>query len=830
MRRVLIIFAAFAAMPAAAHAQAPAAAGPANFDVRAGDDAQRPASRVAGQRRLKRALGPGGTVRIARRTGAPSLVTRRGGFLTGRRRGTARALAIAYLRRNAAAFGLDRDDLASLRVHSSYITPRGLRHVELRQFRNGIPSFDNVLRVNVQGGRLVSLSGTLKPDLAAPSTSPGLSASAANRRAADDVGVRPSVPAGHSDLVLFAGAERTRLAWSVLVLAGPGRAYRSVIDADTGRVLKRTNLAAHATVRAFDHLPAAADGGGTPRTASTAGADPWLTGTLQRLRGDNAWTYADPDDDTYIGCDDLGCFAQAKVNPVAEQEVAPSSDGGTTGATWDYPQVTDAESGAHTCPATGCTWNSASLTAPFTAGNNWQANRNQAAAQLFYFVNNFHDHLQADAGIQFDDASGNFEESSDIGTVGGDAVRAQVDDGAATQSANFPDGDHLNNANMITLPELDVDGDPEPYRAPQMQMYLFGGSANDVNGADDAEIVYHEYVHGLSTRLVDPADGQGLSTAQGGAMGEAWSDWYAADYLDEKGFQTDQPGVPDMFAGQYEDVEFREQPMDCTVGSPVRPACGPGGGFTYADFANVIGFPEVHADGEIWAQTLWDLRRTLIAAHGRGPGIFRARALVTDAMRIAPAAPTFIDMRDAILTASSLSAFGDCARIWDVFAARGMGSGAQASGPEDTTPTASFADPGASACSPGGPGTTAPPATRPPSPLVPAKATFTGFPKTIRVDRRGRFRLRFRGPARVSGDLALRSVSRVRVSAKRRVTFANRAFKVPATGRVSILVKLSKRNHRVLRRNKRIRTRLAVVLSTSSGSSRATRTFTLRRR
>ena len=142
--------------------------------------------------------------------------------------------------------------------------------------------------------------------------------------------------------------------------------------------------------------------------------------------------------------------------------------------------------------------------------------------------------------------------------------------------------------------------------------------------------------------------------------------------------------------------------MDCPVGSGDS-AC-PGGGFTFGDFGKVIGFPEVHADGEIWAQTLWDLRRTLIAAHGTGTGIFRTRALVTDAMRIAPAAPTFLDMRDSILTASSLSAFGDCERVWDVFAARGMGSGAQTSDPDDTSPVQSFADPGAAACTPGGPG------------------------------------------------------------------------------------------------------------------------------
>jgi hypothetical protein len=82
----------------------------------------------------------------------------------------------------------------------------------------------------------------------------------------------------------------------------------------------------------------------------------------------------------------------------------------------------------------------------------------------------------------------------------------------------------------------------------------------------------------------------------------------------------------------------------------------------------------------------------------------------------------------------------------------------------------------------------------------------------------------------VGGDLSLRSVRRVRVSARRRVTFANRSFRVPATGKASILVKLSKKNRRILRRNRRIRMRLTVVLSTASGSSRTSHTFILRRR
>jgi hypothetical protein len=52
-----------------------------------------------------------------------------------------------------------------------------------------------------------------------------------------------------------------------------------------------------------------------------------------------------------------------------------------------------------------------------------------------------------------------------------------------------------------------------------MQMYLFhadqGLPLSSVNGGDDAEVVYHEYTHGLSNRLVLYPDGtSGLSTSR----------------------------------------------------------------------------------------------------------------------------------------------------------------------------------------------------------------------------------------------------------------------------------------------------------------------------
>ena len=57
-----------------------------------------------------------------------------------------------------------------------------------------------------------------------------------------------------------------------------------------------------------------------------------------------------------------------------------------------------------------------------------------------------------------------------------------------------------------------------------------------MNGGDDAAVVYHEYAHGLSNRLITYADGWGLDAFQSGAMGEGWSDWYAMDFLVGEGF------------------------------------------------------------------------------------------------------------------------------------------------------------------------------------------------------------------------------------------------------------------------------------------------------
>ena len=74
----------------------------------------------------------------------------------------------------------------------------------------------------------------------------------------------------------------------------------------------------------------------------------------------------------------------------------------------------------------------------------------------------------------------------------------------------------------------------------------------------------------------------------------------------------------------------------------------------------------MHADGEIWLETLWQIRQTLGAAV--------TEALVTRGMELSPPAPSFLDMRNAIIQADLVNFAGaNETALWTIFAQRGMG-------------------------------------------------------------------------------------------------------------------------------------------------------------
>src|SRR3954452_9696474 len=105
------------------------------------------------------------------------------------------------------------------------------------------------------------------------------------------------------------------------------------------------------------------------------------------------------------------------------------------------------------------------------------------------------------------------------------------------------------------------------------------------------------------------------------------------------------------------------------------------GGYGLGDMGEICRCgAEVHADGEIWAQTMWELRQAL--------GTTKARRVVTDGMRLSPPDPSMLDMRNAILQADQV-AFGGADRttLWNVFRNREMGFNASTTNGNDTSPT-----------------------------------------------------------------------------------------------------------------------------------------------
>ena len=448
-----------------------------------------------------------------------------------------------------------------------------------------------------------------------------------------------------------------------------------VIDAATGRVLYRDLLSAdladsdtHPAARkdradVFEYYPGARGSGGRTRTVSL-NRPGWLPKGSVVLFGNNVHTYSDVNDNNVAD---------------AAEEVSPV---GRTG--YRFPVVTTKVAG-EPCTAWVCTWDPGK-------GLSWQKNDERTATQNFYFINRWHDYL-ARAPIGFTEAAGNFQQVNASGRGrGGDPVHDESLDGADTQGG-VPDLSHIDNANFATPP----DG-----QSPTMQMYLWhapgASSAQDpfipTMGSDEADIVYHEYTHGLSHRLVTDADNNpALDSVQGGSMGEAWSDWYALDYLVNKGHIKDSRRAGDINLGRYVGAGrgIRSEGMDCPVGS-TAPAC-PGtrgtsrGGYTYGDFGRIFDATgDVHAAGEIWAQTLWDLRASL------GPRL--TESLVTRGMELSPTYPSFLDMRNSILQADLAVNRGTHVRtIWKVFAHRGMGFFAATVSGDDLHPVEDFSTP-----------------------------------------------------------------------------------------------------------------------------------------
>ncbi|KAF2803574.1 extracellular elastinolytic metallo proteinase [Mytilinidion resinicola] len=282
---------------------------------------------------------------------------------------------------------------------------------------------------------------------------------------------------------------------------------------------------------------------------------------------------------------------------------------------------------------------------------------NATVTQLFYTANMYHDLLYL---LGFNEAAGNFEDDNGSkGGKGGDPVILDAQDGLGT-----------NNDNFRTLP----DGQKS-----RMQMYLFDVTTPNRDGALSADVVIHEYTHGVSNRLTGgPANVGCLNTVQAGGMGEGWGDFMGAAILTKADATRD----TDFIEGAWvinDPKGIRDYPYSTIMTRNPH---------TYAD---IKGVTEVHDIGETWATMLYEVLWNLIDKHGNTAdarptfgeggvpvdGRFLAMKLVVDAMALQPCSPTFVQARDAVVDADvALTGGANRCEIWRAFAKRGLGKSA----------------------------------------------------------------------------------------------------------------------------------------------------------
>lgn len=242
------------------------------------------------------------------------------------------------------------------------------------------------------------------------------------------------------------------------------------------------------------------------------------------------------------------------------------------------------------------------------------AGDDQKLLNIFYFCNYMHDFLYI---LGFDEASGNFQQVNVTHQgIGGDRVRALAHSGPVDGVAN-----------MFTGP----DGLP-----PVMNMGLLANTGRHT--AFDADVVFHEYVHGLTNRMVMGgrmnAPHSLADAIQSRGMGEGWSDFYALTIGNF--FRTQEKTVTGDWVSNNP-AGIRRRPYDDAYP------------FKYGQLKN---FPEVHNIGEVWCAALMMMTRRLRLAMGNDQQGYRlAWQIVTDGLKLTRPLPTFLDARDGILRA-----------------------------------------------------------------------------------------------------------------------------------------------------------------------------------
>lgn len=242
--------------------------------------------------------------------------------------------------------------------------------------------------------------------------------------------------------------------------------------------------------------------------------------------------------------------------------------------------------------------------------------------------------------------------------------------------ANAQDGSGRNNANFATPP----DG-----RHGKMRMYVWDQTHPMRDGDFESGIIIHEYTHGVSNRLTQgPHNSNCLGWGEAGGMGEGWGDFVATIIR----MSINDTRESDFGMGGWANGGPGIRNYKYSTSMETNPST-----YRIMDRFNYWG---VHAKGEVWAEMLYEVYWDLVDAHGYTPiwfppaDIHQARdhilnhgntlalQLVMDGMKQQPCNPTFVDARDAILSAESQLTHGEnYCLIYAAFARRGLGVGAE---------------------------------------------------------------------------------------------------------------------------------------------------------
>ncbi len=615
------------------------------------------------------------------------------GFLTGANKGEPLDIALDYLRKNYADWGLSKEDIADFVISDYFRSEKtGITHIYLQQRLKGIEIWNGILNINVAAdGRIINLGNRFVslPDQAVGFVSaPTISAQAAIQTAAQELGLpAPAAlsvvdrvdsfdakvifaPAGISrqpipvKLSYFAGKEQIRLTWQVEIdHIFDGELWTVQVDSEKGEAVNKFSYTIHE-----DFIQQATEAHGYPPVADAQfTASPFFV--ADSLLADGYRVYPLPEESPNYATPAPPADGRSLIaNPSGDASANASPFGwhATSSTNWTNSQGNNVEaqkSGLFSeCGATLDCDHPLDLTASPTITDNVFS----AIDNLFYWNNIAHD-VWYEYG--FDEVAGNFQnDNNGKGGAGNDRVIAQ---------AQSP-GDC--NAKMST---------PADGIKPTMLMYLCGTSRD---GDLDNGVIVHEYTHGITNRLTGGPSNVGclINSEQ---MGEGWSDWYALMMTIEAGDTGADPrGIGTWLLGQGAGGPG-VRPYRYSTNMQVNP-------HTYNYVASSGG--SVHTIGSIWAAMLWEVTWNLIAEgsqsgfdadlyNGTG-GNNLAMLLINEALKLQPCSPGFVDGRDAILLADqTITGGANQCLIWEGFAKRGLGYSAdQGSANSYTDGTAAF--------------------------------------------------------------------------------------------------------------------------------------------